>query len=100
MQALAATTRVLLAAIPNFRRVPGCTGGCASLQLGRHGRCAGPTRHAEHRTWRAAVAALLSPQCLLACRAAGEGLVRACAEAGTHYFDLSIETDLHAEVWR
>lgn len=39
---------------------------------------------------------------LLAClpdyRAAGDAMVRACTQAGTHYLDLSVETDLHAKV--
>ncbi len=30
-------------------------------------------------------------------RAVGDAVVRACAEEGTHYFDLSVETDLHRE---
>lgn len=83
IRVLAATTRVLLACLPNFR----CGWACNSWRQPL------TCLFACCATWPS-----VPPDTPTACRAALENLVRACAEAGTHYFDLSVEIDLNCKV--
>lgn len=68
------------------------------LELGSHSLCIFFALWASQTPSPALIKHALPSLPLLPARAVGDTVVRACAEESTHYFDLSVETDLHREV--